>query len=771
MLTSSQSLVILSLIAALVWQPAGTVAGAGGPPQPGALAPQAPNALAWYDGLIEYSTITNCVSIIQGSPYSEYGAGTYVGFAADPINSQPVPNAPYYAHVVIYGLGNACSGMRAYIDLALPANTALDIGGAHPVYCFYDGVAFGAPDCPQVLPASSINPGAFQIPSSDAAHGYTWPIPQGHNLEIQVPLVSSTTLTNSPMQANVWMLDGNDSPTLRPQQGVYVFSGGGSTTTIIYPSPATITVTATTARSQAYLYTNLGGTGYFDLGTTTSYSLAHDSVPISSGGTAWLAWDDWGPPPLLPDTLYHWRFTFHDSNGHDTLGADQTFRTLPSGQVTIGDGTPANCNAPSFEAALPTAKSIVFNCGALPITLTLTSPHPITTDLTIDGGNKVTLDAGGTGRHFDVQSGAALTLTSITLVNANSGFNCGGSIQVGAGARLSLSQTRFIKNHSSLQGGAVCIQGGGSASIADNLFLDNHAGSHGGAIGNYGSVDISGTRFVSNTAPTNGGAIDTTGRASLTGTTFVSNTAGYRGGGINNYLGLLTMASSSFISNTAGAYGGGLSNDSSGTSLTSTTFSGNYSNDHGGAIETAGTLTLTNSTLSANHAQNNGGGLDWVAVTATVTLLNDTVVSNTAGLQGGNIYAGGAPNVFIKLKNTLVAFGSPNNCDDTVATQGHNLESTNTCGFSAGSGDVLNAAPKIGPLQNNGGPTLTHALKGGSAALDAGTNAGCPATDQRGVARPQDGDGNGSAVCDIGAYEATPGSTLTNRLYLPLVRR
>ena len=209
-----------------------------------------------------------------------------------------------------------------------------------------------------------------------------------------MPLVSSTALSNSPLQANVWMLDGNDSPTLRPQEGVYVFNSGSSTPTIIYPSPSTITVTATTAHSQAYLYTNLGGTGYFDLGTTTSYGLVHETVSISPAGTAWLACDDWGPPPLTPDTLYHWRFTFHDSNNHDTFGADQTFRTLPDGQVTIGSGTPGTCTAPSFQAALPTATSIVFNCGALPITLTLTSPQPITSNLSIDGGNKVTLDAG-----------------------------------------------------------------------------------------------------------------------------------------------------------------------------------------------------------------------------------------------------------------------------------------------------------------------------------------------------------------------------------------
>jgi predicted outer membrane repeat protein len=775
MLKSGCKLVILSLIAALVLPAAGVVNGAAGsPPAPGqphagVQAPQAPSSVSWYDGLIQYSTITNCFSIIQGSPYTEYGAGTYVGFSADPNNSQPAPNAPYYAHVVIYGLGNSCAGMRAYLDLALPANTALSISPAHPVYCFYDGVQFTAPDCPQTLPASSFNPGAFEILSTDAAHANTWPMPQGHVLEFQVPLVSSTALTNSPLQANVWMLDGNSSPWLRPQEGVYVFSNSGGTATIIYPSPSTLTVTATTAaHSQAYLYTSLSGMGYFDLGTTPSYGLIQDPVSIPVGGPAWLVWEDWALA-LLPDTLYHWRFWFRDSNSQDHFGPDQTFRTLPDGQVTIGSGTPGSCTALGFETALPSAKSIKFNCGALPITLTLSAPQPINSNVTIDGGNKVTLDAGGTGQHFGVQAGAALTLTAITLVNGST-FDCGGAVEVAGNAHLTLSQARFFNNYSGYQGGAVCIRTNGSASIASSLFRGNHAGAHGGAIGNYGTATITGTRFVSNIADTNGGGIDTTVFAAITTTTFVSNTAGYRGGGINNYTGLLKISATSFISNTAGLYGGGLSNDSNGTLVSSTTLFDNYSSNNGGGIESSGTLTLTNSTLSANRAKLNGGGIYWATSQAiTLTLLNDTVVNNTAGTQGGNFSVGGVLTSPIALKNTLVAFGSPNNCDHTVATQGHNLDSTNGCGLSAGS-DVRNANPKIGVLRDNGGPTWTYALQGGSPALDAGANSGCPVTDQRGTPRPQDGDGNGSSICDIGAYEALPGSALWVT-FLPFIRR
>ena len=84
----------------------------------------------------------------------------------------------------------------------------------------------------------------------------------------------------------------------------------------------------------------------------------------------------------------------------------------------------------------------------------------------------------------------------------------------------------------------------------------------------------------------------------------------------------------------------------------------------------------------------------------------------------------------------------------SVISLGHNLDSENSCGFNQPS-DLVNTDPLLGPLQDNGGPTFTCALEIGSPAIDAATCDGAPATDQRGVTRPQ------SLTCDIGAYEAT----------------
>ncbi len=758
------------------------------------------DGIAWYDGAIQYSIITNCASIIFGNPYQENGAGTYVGFLADPDAGLPTPNQTYYVHVVIAGLGNACSGMRAYIDLGLPANTSLAIDDTNKVYCFYNGQPIDPPsECPQVLPPSPYNPGMYDIPSPDSEHAYTWPIPQGSFLEIQVPVRSSTALTNSAMQASVWMLDGNDSPWLQPQQGVYVFDNQPS---ILYPSPSTTNIKDNTAHSEAYLYTHgLGGTGYFDLGTDTNYGLIHESVDIPAGGNAFLAWDNWGPPPLSPDTLYHWRFTFTPSSGPPVYGADQTFRTLPSGVAVVGSGATGSCDEAALLAALATGQpTIKFACGPLPATIILSGVIPINATRTIDGGNLVTLSTSGASNHFEVQSGAQLTLTQIA-VNDGLSETCGGSIHVLAGGQLILDKTSFNNNIAFESGGAVCVEasasatihastfthnqslgyagavGGGAVFNAGTLLIDysrlmsNSSGSMGGAVQDYGNSTINDTYFTQNTAAVNGGGIDATGQVGITRGTFISNTAGIRGGGINIYLGSLVVSESSFITNHSSGYGGGIANDASEVIILGSEFSGNTAVSVGGGLRSNGDTYVTNSTFSGNHSDGSGGGIDNSEISnpsATLSLVNVTLVGNSAGTIGGNLSLGSLSSANVTLKNTLVASGVPNNCDMWITSQGNNLESANSCGLAAG-GDLVNTDPKIRPLENNGGATHTHALLPNSPAVDAGSNTGIPAEDQRGVTRPLDSNNDGSVICDIGAYELVYGTTFPH--FLPLLRR
>jgi hypothetical protein len=115
--------------------------------------------------------------------------------------------------------------------------------------------------------------------------------------------------------------------------------------------------------------------------------------------------------------------------------------------------------------------------------------------------------------------------------------------------------------------------------------------------------------------------------------------------------------------------------------------------------------------------------------------VNTTIASNAATTGGGIFWGDGAS---LTLKNTLVANAtSGENCSGVTeaAASSNNLDSANTCAFSK-PGDLINKNPSLGALANNGGTTQTMALGAGGPAIDAGTNTGCPATDQRGVARP-----------------------------------
>jgi uncharacterized repeat protein (TIGR01451 family) len=113
---------------------------------------------------------------------------------------------------------------------------------------------------------------------------------------------------------------------------------------------------------------------------------------------------------------------------------------------------------------------------------------------------------------------------------------------------------------------------------------------------------------------------------------------------------------------------------------------------------------------------------------------------------GGDIYGSGK----FRIRNSIVTGGtadaSGHSCAGPITSLGHNIDGADTCSFHA-TGDHVGTDPLLGPLQDNGGPTRTQAIPNTSAAFDGGDSVGCPATDQRGVARPQ------SAACDIGSFE------------------
>jgi hypothetical protein len=228
------------------------------------------------------------------------------------------------------------------------------------------------------------------------------------------------------------------------------------------------------------------------------------------------------------------------------------------------------------------------------------------------------------------------------------------------------------------------------------------------------------------------------------------------GGGIYTTAGSLTINKSTIRGNLATEGGGILSNGF--LQVNNTTIVGNFAlNGQGGGLSSESSAYITNSTISENGATTGGGGV-FTDAGGRVFINNTTISGNTvnSGQAGAGVYA---DSISITMQNSIVAnnLGS-GNCAGTAkfTSSGYNLSSDNTCHLT-GPGDLNNTDPKLGPLQNNGGPTQTMALMKGSPAIDTGNPAGCTdgvghllKTDQRGAPRPDPGDSGG---CDIGAYE------------------
>ena len=176
------------------------------------------------------------------------------------------------------------------------------------------------------------------------------------------------------------------------------------------------------------------------------------------------------------------------------------------------------------------------------------------------------------------------------------------------------------------------------------------------------------------------------------------------------------------------------------------------------------TATIHNSTFSHNSA-GEGGGLYNEGNSFTVS--NSTIFSNTAD-AGGGIFDYTHNSSTVDIDNTILAKNdNGSDCGGAISnirSNGHNLDSDGSCSLSEPS-DISNADPLLGPLQDNGGSTLTHELLEGSPAIDAGNT--LLDEDQRGTLRPQ-----GSAT-DIGAFEKVLVIEVVNTfdLFLPLITR
>jgi|694.fasta_scaffold10675_14 Ca2+-binding RTX toxin-like protein len=360
---------------------------------------------------------------------------------------------------------------------------------------------------------------------------------------------------------------------------------------------------------------------------------------------------------------------------------------------------------------------------------------------------------------LDILAGGKITIKSIgtqkAIIDAT---NLKTSFASGFGdAAIDVKENAyFILNGVTVTGasiGAVWIADTSTAEISNSLITNNtitvaSAGSYlnpnGGGITNYGTLLLKDSTISNNSAAGSGGGIfnnsgfNNSGTVTITNTTISNNSAEKSGGGISNGDGTYSY--------TAGTI-----------TINNTTISGNSAKENGGGIfngdgssyDTEGIITMNNTTISGNSARENGGGIFNQEKTY---LNNSTITNNTADLDSNNNGTGGGiynldddynPGE-VYAKNTIIAgnfdtgiynpdiYGPINGNDFNL------IGNINGASGTIGTGtDIVKPNILLGPLQNNGGTTQTHALLDGSPAINAGKNSLVPLD-----TKDLDGDGN-----------------------------
>ncbi len=410
------------------------------------------------------------------------------------------------------------------------------------------------------------------------------------------------------------------------------------------------------------------------------------------------------------------------------------------------------------------ADTITFAVNTI-ITLAGSQLPSVTTEMTITGNGAANTiiqanAAANTHRVFEVAPAGNLTLggVAVRLGRCNgacntAAFDGGGILNAGT---LTVTNSTLSGNAAGTRGGGIYNTGSDAALTVSNSTLSGNAADFGGGIySDGGTVTVTNSTLSGNSANSDGGGIYNTGSdatLTVTNSTLSGNLARNVAGGILNHVGTVTVSNSTLSGNGATRLGGGILNGFGGTlTLTNSTLSGNSATDGGGISQGDGTLTVTNSTLSGNSADASGGGiLNTVGGIATLTR---SLISGNSAATADEIYLGtgtvsaDAFNVFgdSSRTNAEAFFGfTPGASDLTATSDEQNVALAN----------ILSTT-----LDDNGGPTETHALVAGSPAIDLAPSAACAAApvnglDQRGEPRNVDIDGTPSAnECDAGAYE------------------
>ena len=453
--------------------------------------------------------------------------------------------------------------------------------------------------------------------------------------------------------------------------------------------------------------------------------------------------------------------------------------TGPGDDALAGDGA---CLSPGGGCTLTAAVQEAAASGVRRIRLpasTYDLEHELrlTGVLTIEGAPNAIV----TGERIVIEEGATVTISDVTVRDIHTtypGSDCGAGIHnMGT---LHLIRVDVINNTNRNPGGGICNTGNltavdgeithngsvftgnggglyntGNAALTEITMRENYTngastGAGGGGIRNYGTLTLLRVQVEDNSDDGGGAGLYNSGSATVDSSVFDGNHSYSlpgkpcciaEGAGLYNG-GTLVMRSTTVSGNTANGGPGGIANDGEAT-IEASTISGN---GYGG-VSNSGTMSMVNSTVSGNYGGVFPDVIGWGGVfnTGTLDLSSTTITGNTPTYMttGGII---NSPPGTTTIGNTIVAANGGDNCAGDITSRGHNLSSDISCVFTA-NGDTQDTPALLGPLGSYGGLTQTHSLQPGSPAIDAGDNAQCPGTDQRGAGRPVNG------VCDVGSYE------------------
>lgn len=520
----------------------------------------------------------------------------------------------------------------------------------------------------------------------------------------------------------------------------------------------------------------------------------------------------------LSFTIWSASYAYTPASTYTVTSLADTADANPGDNICADANDNCTLRAAVIEANThPGSDTIVLPADTFPLSIRgAIEDEAATGDLDILGNVTITgagaeatfVDATALGdRVFHVHAEAQVAFSDLTIRNGSTIYGGGAIYNSGI---ITLTGIILASNSADLAGGGLINEN--TATLVNSVVYDNIAGYGGGGIYNEGTVTAVNSTIEDNrtTDSDPGGGIYNSGTFSLTGSLVLDNLAtGGSGGGIYN-TGNFTMINSTIYRNEVSDFynGGGIHNGATLT-MTNSTLYDNWATGMGGglAIDSDSVTVLRNSTLHGNTTGFDGGGVSMSGATSSLTIINSTISNNTAGRFGGGIYiSGGDLNIYnatiatnqannegvndgggikrtsgsVNLHNTILAWNGgyangfviDDDCKGTLGQLIYNLIlEDDGCTFT-NDHTLVGQSPRLGLLADNGGPTWTRALNDDSPAIDAGEPTGCKddtlaiiTTDQRGFARPADGNGDGISTCDIGAFE------VSFRIFLPFVQR